>query len=93
MAEYLAIENPMTGSTYHHPELWGVYAYDTYPRGSVLEGRERRRLLDSFESEAAARRAYPRATVAGGTGFHEPNDRQAPPWFDLTAIGEQWDDD
>lgn len=32
---YLRIEYPMHGATYHK-DKYGVYEYDTYPRGSVL---------------------------------------------------------
>lgn len=87
---FRVIENPMHGSTYHHDDEWGVYEYGTWPRGSVNEGRQSRKLLDRFDSEAEAREAYPDARV-GGCGYVEYSDRTVPAWFDPTAIGESWD--
>lgn len=74
---YTAIEHPMIGETYHH-ESYGVYRYDTYPHGSVLEGRTRRRLLDSFSTLDEATRAYPGAEVSGGSGYVRTVDTPAP---------------
>jgi hypothetical protein len=88
---YRQIENPMHGATYHHDDEWGVYEYGTWPRGSVNEGRQSRKLLGRFDSEAEALAEYPDARPAGGSGYVEYSDRMAPPWFDPTAIGESWD--
>lgn len=91
---YVAIENPMAGKTYYHPDQWGVYRYDTYPEGSVLEGHERRSFLDSFDSEAEARAAYPDAVMAGGSGFADrplPRFPEDEPDLDR-GFGEDGDD-
>lgn len=58
------IEFPSRGETYRD-EVYGVYAYDTYPRDSVLAGEERRTFLDSFETIEEARKAYPGAKETG----------------------------
>jgi hypothetical protein len=55
------IEFPSAGQTYCR-NVYGVYEYGVYPRSSVLAGRTRRTFLDSFESLAAARAAYPGAS-------------------------------
>ena len=57
----IQIEFPSVGQTYARNE-YAVYEYGVYPRSSVLAGRSRRTFLDSFESLAAARAAYPGAS-------------------------------
>jgi hypothetical protein len=57
----IQIEFPSVGQTYARNE-YAVYEYGVYPRSSVLAGRTRRTFLDSFESLAAARSAYPGAS-------------------------------
>lgn len=90
MAEIL-IEYPATGATYHREE-YGVYRYDIYPRGSVLEGQERRSALGSYETLAEAQRLHPGAVWTGGSGYREVVTPQAPPpWFDPSMAGESWD--
>jgi hypothetical protein len=89
---YVVIENPMVGKTYRHDDEFGVYEYGTYGRGSVLEGQERRTLLERFDSLDKARAAYPRADVSNGSQYREiyiPD--TAPDWFDPEAAGESWD--
>ena len=87
----VVIEHPATGATYHHDDQYGVYAYDTYPRGSVLEGQERRRNLGLYDSLAEAQREHPGASWTEGTGFREiPLPESPPPWFDPAAAGESW---
>jgi hypothetical protein len=71
MAAYTTIEYPSAGATYSLPE-YGVYRYDTYPRGSVLEGQERRSFLDAFETLEEAQAAYPEAEYQEGSGYVEP---------------------
>lgn len=91
----LVIEYPMTGATYSRDE-YGVYEYDVYPESSVLAGQERRRFLNSFETLAAAKKAYPEAetyTLGAGTGYREITIPHTPPaWFDPMNAGETWDD-
>ena len=55
------IEFPSVGQTYSRNE-YGVYEYGVYPRSSVLAGQTRRTFVDSFESLAAARAAFPGAS-------------------------------
>jgi hypothetical protein len=76
---YVAIENPMVGKTYYDAEHYGVYRYDVFPRGSVLEGQERRSCLDVFDSEEEAREAYPNAELAGGSGYRDIGIPRFPP--------------
>jgi hypothetical protein len=91
----VVIEYPAQGSTYHH-DAYGVYAYGVYPRGSVLEGQERRSNLGTFDTLTEAQAAFPDADYygEGGTGFV---DREipvsAPEWFDPADAGESWDED
>ncbi len=56
------IEYPSKGATYCREE-YGVYAYDTYPPGSVLAGQARRSFLDAFPTLEAAQAKYPQAKV------------------------------
>lgn len=42
---------------------WAVYEWGVYPRSSVLAGQSRKRFVKSFDSEEAARAAYPDAEV------------------------------
>lgn len=72
------IEYPSKGQTYARPEF-GVYAYDAYPRGSVLAGRERRAFLGSFRTLAEAKTAYPTAWV---TPAAERQDKDPVAWRD-----------
>lgn len=60
MKTRIFIEYPSAGATYCRDE-YGIYAYDTYPEGSVLEGQTRRRFLGSFERFDEARKHYPTA--------------------------------
>jgi hypothetical protein len=66
----ICIEFPSRGETYCD-QVYGVYEYDTYPRGSVLAGDERRSFLDSFESIEEARKAYPGADETGCQFVHK----------------------
>jgi hypothetical protein len=87
---YLVIE-PSHGETYDHPGEVTVYKYDTYPRGSVLEGRERRSYVDSFPTVDEARKAYPKADVSESTGYQPlVLPEVPPPWFDEANAGETW---
>jgi hypothetical protein len=92
--EDLRIE-PERGAEYEHDGEFAVYAYDEYPEGSVLAGQERRRFRDGgFTSEAAAKAAYPEATVEGGSGYREIVIPHTPPaWFDPSLAGETWGSD
>lgn len=86
---------PERGATYAHEGEYAVYAYSVFPRGSVLEGQERRSFVDGgFTSEADAKAAYPEAVIAGGSGYREiALPRTPPPWFDPANAGEAWDDE
>ena len=91
---YETIEYPATGETYSHDEF-GVYRYSTYPRGSVLEGQEKRSALGTYPTLAKAQREHPQAKWEGegNTGFRDiPIPRTAPPGFREDDIGETWDD-
>jgi hypothetical protein len=91
----IVIEYPTVGASYEHDE-YGVYAYDTHPENSVLAGQPRRRFLDSFDTLAEARRAYPKAAWSGQehSGYVDrPIPTDPPAWFNPLAIGEQWTDD
>lgn len=65
------VEFPSIGATYRRDE-YGVYAYDEYPRSSVLAGQERRSFIESFPTLEAARAAYPQALVSG-PGYAPPS--------------------
>lgn len=62
---------------------YSVYAFDTYPRGSVLEGQTRKRFVASYDSEADAVAAFPGASVgyrsAGNTYGHLPSEADPVP--------------
>lgn len=92
MTADVVIEYPCRGATYDRDE-YGVYEYDTYPPGSVLEGQQRRRFRGSYETLGEAQAAHPEAAWSDTSGFAEVSDPHTPPaWFDPTAVGEVWDD-
>lgn len=64
----IQIEFPSMGTTYCR-EVYGVYAYDTWPSSSVLAGQCRRTFLGSFTTLEQATAKYPNATVTNGSGF------------------------
>lgn len=72
--EDIRIEYPSRGQTYCKNKF-GVYKYDIYPRGSVLEGQERRTFKAQYDTLAEAQTAYPNATYEGdgASGFQPPN--------------------
>ena len=70
MEKDLRIEHPSRGETYIN-DKYGIYQYDVYPKGSVLEGQQRRRFIDNFETLEEAKKAYPEA-VEAGCGYREP---------------------
>jgi len=63
-SKHIQIEFPSRGATYCRQE-WGVYAYDVYPRNSVLSGQTRRTFKDSFKTKEEAVVAYPEAQITG----------------------------
>jgi hypothetical protein len=69
----IRIEYPSRGATYNTPE-YGVYTYDTYPRGSVLAGQQRRTFLNRFPTLEEAQKAYPGAAYSGqgACGYQRP---------------------
>ena len=67
----VTIEFPSRGATYNR-QVYGVYAYDTYPRTSVLAGQQRRTFINSYETLAEARVAHPDAKESG-CGFQPPD--------------------
>jgi hypothetical protein len=74
MNAYKTIEQASRGATYQNGEnTFTVYQISTYPRSSVLAGQQRRRWLDTYESEKAAREAHPTATLVIGTTYREPS--------------------
>lgn len=50
-------------------DYWAVYEIGVYERGSVLAGQTRKRFVGSFDSEAEAKAAYPKASV----GYYDAN--------------------
>jgi hypothetical protein len=91
---YETIEYPATGAEYSHDE-YGVYRYSEYPRGSVLEGQERRQSLGVYPTLAEAQATHPDARWEGdgASGYRDtPIPRTAPEWFREDDIGETWDD-
>jgi hypothetical protein len=71
---YKTIEKASRGATYQNgADTFTVYAIDAYPRHSVLAGQQRRRFLDTYESEKAAREAHPDAELIAGTTYREPS--------------------
>lgn len=92
MKAYETIEYPAAGATYSHEE-YGVYRYSEYPRGSVLEGQEKRSALGTYPTLAEAQAEHPQARYEGGSQYREvPVPRTPPPDFDPADIGETWDD-
>jgi hypothetical protein len=88
----LRIEFPSAGATYSR-DLYGVYEYGVYGRGSVLEGREKRTLKGQFDTLDEAKQAFPDA-IEAGCGYREVVIPHTPPsWFDPDYAGERWDDD
>lgn len=67
----VTIEFPMRGSTYSESK-YGVYGYGTYERSSVLAGQQKRVFLDSFDTLAEAKAAYPKAHADAGCGYKAP---------------------
>ena len=59
-----------------------VYKIDEYPRGSVLEGQDRKTLVDFYDTLKLAKADYPNATV----GFHDPMNH-----YDGSFIGNGWE--
>ena len=68
----IRIEYPSRGATYARP-VYGVYEYGIYPRSSVLAGQVRRSFLDSFETLAEAKAAYPAGYEVVGSGYAPPS--------------------
>jgi hypothetical protein len=91
---YETIEYPAAGATYCHEGEYGVYRYSTYPRGSVLEGQEKRSSLGTYDTLEEAQRLHPDARYEGGSQYHEVTvPRTPPPDFDPAIAGEHWDDE
>lgn len=67
------IEFPSRGQTYRRNE-YGIYRYDEYPVGSVLEGQQRRTFLGSYSTLEEAMKAHPEADYQGEgvCGFQLP---------------------
>lgn len=87
------IEYPSAGATYCH-DVYGVYSYGTYGRGSVLEGQEKRSFVAQYETLAEAKAEHPNASWDGdGSQYREVTvPHMAPSWFDPLAAGEVWDE-
>ena len=60
----IRIEYPSAGATYCN-EVYGVYKYGTYGRGSVLAGQQSRQFLDTFATLEEAMAKYPGAELCG----------------------------
>jgi hypothetical protein len=87
------IEYPSEGATYSR-QAFGVYRYDTYERGSVLEGQERRTFLGQYTTLEQAQADHPEATAVTGCGYRETVLPINPPaWFDPANAGELWSED
>ena len=74
------IEYPAKGLYYCYEE-YGVYDYQVFPRGSVLEGQRNRIFLGRYPTLAEAQAAHPDAEVKiEGSGYtpvdvsHLPDD-------------------
>lgn len=68
----IRIEYPSAGSTYSR-DVFGVYAYDTFPASSVLAGQQRRSFLDSFDTLDEAQAEYPDAVSDCACGWQAPD--------------------
>ena len=66
----IRIEFPSRGATYCN-NVYGVYKYGTYGRGSVLAGQQSRQFLDTFTTLEEAMAKYPGAELCG-CGYQEP---------------------
>lgn len=69
-----------------------VYGWGTYEEGSVLEGQTRKSFLDAFETEAQARKAYPKA-IGGTEGRSAHNSVAHLPGPDDPVPGGMYPDD
>lgn len=86
----ILIEFPASGSTYEFQEH-GVYAYDEYPEGSVLEGQPRRRFIDRHEQLEVAQREHPKAKWVNCSAFVPVTiPDTSPEWLDPEFAGEGW---
>ncbi len=87
------IEFPSVHNTFT-TEAYGVFEYGTYPRGTVLEGQERRSCLGEYKTLIEAQADHPGAIWANGSGYREiPIPVNPPEWFDPADAGESWDND
>lgn len=81
---------------YTGKDLWHVKGHGEYEDSSVLAGSYRRVHLDTFDTEAEARAAYPWAD-GGDQPVPElpdnPMPLTAPGWFDPADAGEAWGED
>lgn len=64
----VVIEYPTEGETYLF-DSFGVYRYDTFPKGSVFEGEERRTYLGRFNTAAEAMKEFPTAKLSDSAKF------------------------
>ena len=86
-----------------HPGGRGRYVvkgYGIYEKYSVLAGQTKIVFLGSFDTEDAAREAYPLLPTDGTEYSSKFMDRglnyipkNPPAWFDETICGERWDED
>lgn len=61
--EYTAVERCWFDWMEPGTTVVAVYRYSTYPRGSVLAGRERREWLDEYATVEEALAAHPEAEI------------------------------
>jgi hypothetical protein len=77
-----------------------VKGYGQHPKHSVCFGQTRIVFLDSFDTEAAARKAYPQLATDGSEWGNKFFDRELtrmptnpPADFDPYYAGESWDEE
>ena len=74
------------------PGVW-VVEHDSYPEGSVLEGRDRRSLVKYYPTREEASSDYPDAEVLDWSTknpYPEELSYLPPAWFDPQDAGEIW---
>jgi len=73
-----------------------IYAWGTYPQGSVLEGQDKKSFVDTFHTESDARLVYPDAELSNGGDIFNSVGPQPADWYagdgGYYACGEHWDE-
>lgn len=72
---------------------YDLYSHDVYPVGSVLEGQDRRSLVQTYRTPQEAQAAHPDKkfdVLYHSTKVEHTMPDLPPSWFDPLAAGEEW---